>query len=447
MRVNTTVSFTLFAAVLTTLCEKTSSAPLGSLEKTCFDGYSLDSATGKDSEPLSSACKVLGAQEALESLKPGVGPRLRFLEKSKDDSFVLPTSSFELDVTSLNSDEEVCAQIFSVQFNGPEVHCLPARDARVITFHNLPYGEHALVVWARHRQSSGVLRWIQVTTELPTIRQNANFEACSKQKREEMLQDLESESRRDRDPSLPSPQGLAIIVLVSRGGASFQKAAASWASSGLLSMATHRYVFLQNWQNSPDQIYGTIPHHMARDARVDLLPQELNFQVLGSRSQLNIGPALNRLVNIALQANVEHVLFIEEDFQVNSMEGTGQAVQTLREAQVLLRSGKADIVKLRHRLVPGEPFYPSVWKTHEKDIFHIETPYISNHSALESVHWLIDPSTYWAESTDERPVWSCHKGKTIWDQWFCSYSTHSGWSNNPFLLKPALYKVSSLQKE
>ena len=74
--------------------------------------------------------------------------------------------------------------------------------------------------------------------------------------------------------------------------------------SGLLALARERIVFLQEAPRDPLQ-----------DIRIAFLKHlPLEFKVIGSPSQIGIGPALVRLLH---EASSEVVMFIEEDFHVN----------------------------------------------------------------------------------------------------------------------------------
>ena len=53
------------------------------------------------------------------------------------------------------------------------------------------------------------------------------------------------------------------------------------------------------------------------------------------------------------------------------------------------------------------------------------TPYVSNHSVLETIHWMSSPPF----SSDI--LWRCGPDRSF----FCAYSTHAGWSNNPFIAR------------
>jgi hypothetical protein len=258
---------------------------------------------------------------------------------------------------------------------------------------------------------------------------------------------------------LHEDEGFTLCVLVHRGGVAFKRAVDTWLAAGLLEMASERLIFLQEWpEHSCELAPGAQAdsklcyqsNHMAvDDARVSDLPTQHPFQVLGQTQQQFIGPAL---ATLARTAKHKLILFLEEDFALAPDALANQSLVKLRmhEASELLTNGQADFVKLRSRFHPGAPLYPLVWRGHEHQLLTKHTPYVSNHSVLESTHWLHHPTQVFGSDV----VWPCDQqhppqhlpkaqkfnshaslmqDSSLANRPYCAFSTHAGYSNNPFL--------------
>jgi hypothetical protein len=375
----------------------------------------------------------------------------------------------------------VCFELRSLQFDAHAPTCLPAPEAALVRVSGLPFGQLWLRLWAQLGRAGApctssaatALRPVWVSPLLPAPEHGAAYRcgadavpwlpgACAWATPQCAARGRSAEGRRaggrpGGGQSPPAPDGgLAVVVLVHRGGRSLAAAARSWRDSGLLAMARRRVVFLQEWQHAASSAAeteeaqeqlgaprGSVPHSAAGDARLAMLPAGAGdpaFEVIGARRQRGIAPALVALVRHVRDA--EHVLFLEEDFAVAEGVLTRELAETLAQARDAVRQGAADLVKLRHRTWPGRPFFPWAWQGRERELFSYESPYVSNHSLLDTLHWLHDPVVYFFRQDDGRgdvraqaPLWRCGAR----DQLFCAYSSHQGWTNNPWVLEPAWF--------
>ena len=202
----------------------------------------------------------------------------------------------------------------------------------------------------------------------------------------------------------------ALLAVVNRGGASFSRAALSWWQSGILSRAKERVIFLQQWNGS------------MLDPRLKMLDPVWNVTVIGEVEQQGLALAMAALVRYATSS---HVLWLEEDFMVT--QSVTDAVPRLESGLLLVESGCADVLKLRHGASPGLPFVPLMWKGRESLMTSLITPYISRHYVLETTHWLRDPLAVFNRGELSR----CGR------VYICANSRYAGWSNNPFVAKRA----------
>lgn len=336
----------------------------------------------------------------------------------------------EFEQVEWSAQSKLCFQLLSTQYDAHPAKCLPYHEGKIITLSKVPYGRHLMTAWVEKNgaicKGSIGKRWFSVTSVLSSPNRRVDQAPCKWSSR-----------RKSILPSLFSPEkSLAVIVLVNRGKSSFHHAAQSWHNSGLLSYAAHRLVFLQEWAHASETMSPT-KHWDTLDQRISGLEREFDFSVIGSKQQVGIGRAMVRLVTLAASMQgVQHVLFLEEDFVVNDRVDKTSLAHLLETSQQLLRSGTADIVKLRHRRYPGEPFFSKVWQGHEHEMFTKETPFVSNHTLLDTMHWILDPALYF---TGDRIRHCDIKNPTHKQDWFCAFSTHAGWTNNPFLIQPSFF--------
>eukprot|EP00516_Mucochytrium_quahogii_P008164 CAMPEP_0203752488 /NCGR_PEP_ID=MMETSP0098-20131031/6412_1 /ASSEMBLY_ACC=CAM_ASM_000208 /TAXON_ID=96639 /ORGANISM=" , Strain NY0313808BC1" /LENGTH=377 /DNA_ID=CAMNT_0050642689 /DNA_START=298 /DNA_END=1428 /DNA_ORIENTATION=+ len=316
-----------------------------------------------------------------------------------NELYVLPNTQFKTNARCQGACK-VCFQILSIQYDAHEPSCLTIDEARVVNVQNIPYGKHYLFAWIQRQggQCKGSQQLVPflVTPVLPT---SVPQGTCHKK------------------VTMPKKSNsLAIISVVNRGKESFKKALDSWHKSGLLDLASETIIFLQNnVENDPRHAYASL----------------YGVKVVGEPMQIGLSSAMNVLFEMV--HTEQHILFLEEDFIIKEQYWNTYTKTVVSEAQSLLHDGLADVVQLRHRRHPGIPFFSWSWIGHEQELLTMETPYNSNHSLLDTLHWLYHPPSYFKDSN---LIWDCSRHA---HDWFCAFSTHAAWSNNPFLTTKAFY--------
>ena len=260
-------------------------------------------------------------------------------------------------------------------------------------------------------------------------------------------------------------------VLVHRGATSFANSVKSWYDSNLVLCVSEILVYLQEWPFPDDGLPRSLAEVATMDAR--LAPMLLlllesqsqsqsqsqtsysmsfpNILVLGAPHQVNIAPALSRLVEAS---SSELFMFIEEDFIIAGTSITQTKVQErLKEATQLLLSSfeSVDVVRLRSRRFPGVPDCAHMnWKGREEEMLRVRSADIARHKVLDSTGWLTNPYDYFPKGV----VWQCvpsndgsnessasgeesskNAGNDDDKRWWCAHSTHAGWTNNPFIVR------------
>ena len=127
---------------------------------------------------------------------------------------------------------------------------------------------------------------------------------------------------------------------------------------------------------------------------------ERGYQIIKEKDNIGIGRAMNRLVNAA---DTRLVTFIEEDWRV-----VGDAVlpgKFMKESELAVASGRADLVRLRSRNSHGWPYY-GYGETSETHL-------------LNSIHWL-------GRSEFDNRIWV--EGEIAY-----THARHANWTNNPFV--------------
>ncbi len=281
-----------------------------------------------------------------------------------------------------------------------------------------------------------------------------------------------------RTVGLANPR-LTIGILVSRGGLSFARAFQSWVSSGILAQAGRGvFVFIQEspalFGSAGDSALMRVPltaEAAAADARLTAAWEAartagLKVTLLGSPEQLGIGPALARLVDVASAEGDGAFMFLEEDFRVDgggdvesssvSSSSTTDVFHAARisdavslvldtprppknQAQDHTTSSHpqytVDLVKLRSRARPGYPNCADHWRGREDEMHWVTSSDIARHKVLEAAGWLGETSkTAGLDIFPEGVLWPCGGGTTE-RPWTCAFSTHAGWSNNPFVAR------------
>ena len=267
---------------------------------------------------------------------------------------------------------------------------------------NIPYGPHRLIVDGfRFRDQTRLVREVAHVSVVAQIKKglvsHPSFATCK----------AYHESKTTL-PTLPAlPASLSLLTLVHRGKLALQNALQSWQKSGLLKTVAARIAYVQNYS----------PNTIKIDTRV-LLLEAYNFTIIGLPTQQGIGPGISRGIGYC---NTSHVLFVEEDFVVDT---TGTSiVRVVQQALGNVQSQILDVVRLRSPFHPGTPNCANVWKGHPANEM---TSDINLLSTLDSAVANRNDTTW-----NSTAVWTCGEG----DRNLCAFSSHASWTNNPFLVE------------
>ena len=218
---------------------------------------------------------------------------------------------------------------------------------------------------------------------------------------------------------------ITVGVLVHRGSTSFANSVQSWYDRKIYRYVKEIIVYLQEWPfddgnprellevSTKDPRLAAFMHATTRTRHHD----SPRIVVIGAPTQLNIAPAFARLVETSTS---ELFMFLEEDFVLDTAAVSNADVATrLEEATHVLMLANVDVVRLRSRTLPGVPNCADHWQGREQDLVHLRTGDIARHSVL---------SASFRHVYDVAMVWKCRN-------MHCAWSTHAGWTNNPFVAK------------
>ncbi len=192
--------------------------------------------------------------------------------------------------------------------------------------------------------------------------------------------------------------GLAIGILSWGSPATLWKTLSSYRRHRLFDCADERFIYF----NELSELDVRIARHFG-------------IEFLGTRENVGIGRALTRLVN---RVRGDAFLFLEE-----LVENAGVTRSRLGRSLDLVRSGEAQVVKLRHRIRHGEPLFTARCRNNEESA----PPFL-----LDSMHWIEDPATRFPGRISRQ--------RLDGEDWFLSAARYSNFTNNPCLYTTALAK-------
>lgn len=146
---------------------------------------------------------------------------------------------------------------------------------------------------------------------------------------------------------------------------------------------------------------------------------KFGIKTIGLKENIGIGKAIEQLLR---NAKYEHVLFLENDWQLTEGKETTQT--QLAAGLALLKSGY-QVIKYRSRKNPGHPLYSTAYKGRELDYYDDWHEVTSPH-LLESLHWL-DPAERFPDKIQKH------------GNFFVTTARWANWSNNPFLVHKDFY--------
>jgi hypothetical protein len=337
---------------------------------------------------------------------------------------------------------EICVKLSSDHFPTKEFGCLPLSTPE-LRVSSIPYGRHVLHVYINH-QTLGIvvdtMNVIPIITvpivwprDVPPPDRGSCFDGVGP-----MLLDVPAKHPVPKLDLWGGPHDaiatattmataaaallpITVCVLVHRGAKSLEVAAASWMANGLLGMVAERVIFVQelDYEYAADDTFATATPRVAADEQNPkfqrlrrVFDPRTNVTVIPSPNQVHITGGMAALVE---NAESEFVLFLEEDWKL--LESPDVVRRQLEEGVQLIQSKTIDVLRMRHRANPGHPMCALRWSGKE-----VRMQQHSNHSVLDSLHWLDDPSEFFDHGTVDR-VGSV----------FRTTSPFAGWTNNPTL--------------
>jgi hypothetical protein len=140
---------------------------------------------------------------------------------------------------------------------------------------------------------------------------------------------------------------------------------------------------------------------------------------IGLQKNIGIGKGFIRLTE---NAKTDYVLVLEHDW--NLIEDKETTYKTLSQSISAIKMGM-DVVRLRHRVKPGNPHFSFRHKGKELTYYDDEIGCQSPH-LLDSLHWL-DPDIEFPEQIQKI------------GNMFYTTSRYGNWTNNPCLYKKQFY--------
>lgn len=134
------------------------------------------------------------------------------------------------------------------------------------------------------------------------------------------------------------------------------------------------------------------------------IAQHFGYDYLGSTKNVGIADGFKMLVE---NATSDVFLFLENDWELIE----ANAVEILKSAEMLIKIGGIDIVRLRHRTNPGHPLWSQQFMGREYD----SPPHL-----LDSLHW--------TEPDFPEII-------RIPSNWYYTSSRFANWTNNPIMFK------------
>lgn len=187
---------------------------------------------------------------------------------------------------------------------------------------------------------------------------------------------------------------LAIACVSWKKTAVFKRTLDTYKRNGLLDYANESIVYF-------NEINDT-------DIRV---AQEYSFtHILGSNKNQGIGRAFKTM---ASSVRSKYIIFLENDFTL--IEDATEVKRQLDLCKALLRNDGLHVIKLRHRLKPGEPLY--------------SRGLVQSDRFLSMVHWAkeeIIPAEVHKEKHRNLPYW-----------W--TTAEHGNYTNNPCIYKTSVF--------
>ena len=175
----------------------------------------------------------------------------------------------------------------------------------------------------------------------------------------------------------------------------------SYKYSGLLDMVNDSWIFFQEGTSEDKEIASLY-----------------NLNIIMSPTNVGIGKAFTRLAQTAM---TNKVLLLENDWV--SIEESVAVRKELLCGMTLLDTGRADVVKYRHRKFPGDPLYTRQFAFNEM---------ASPKHLFECIHWRPSPDVVFPE----------HIRVDLETGMYLCNSRYANQTNNPCMFKTDFYLKS-----
>lgn len=173
----------------------------------------------------------------------------------------------------------------------------------------------------------------------------------------------------------------------------------SYLNAGLLDHATQVFIFFQEISVKDQDV-----------------AHKFNLKFFGSETNLGIAGGYREMLKYAKQPNY---LFLENDWQIHKDPNTS-VYDSLHDAVEILTNHKANVVKLRSRVCPGEPLWTAKFKGKE-----LSRP----EHLLSCLHWTADPAKSFPKYIQK-----------IAPSWYSASAQFANWTNNPHMIQTSWAK-------
>ena len=157
-----------------------------------------------------------------------------------------------------------------------------------------------------------------------------------------------------------------------------------------------------------------------------MIADQYECNYIGHKDNIGI---LNGFIELIQKCTTEYFIFCENDWYL--VENKSINTKILEDSIMLLNNCKADIIKLRHRKLYGEPLYSKPTNIEE----WLKQDYNGCPYKLESLSWLDEPNKVYNNIMEE------FNGNY---KWYITTLEHQRWSNNIFIGKTDYIKNTIL---
>lgn len=144
--------------------------------------------------------------------------------------------------------------------------------------------------------------------------------------------------------------------------------------------------------------------------------EKYNLEYIEKATNIGIGEGF---LTLAKSLRYDNILLLENDWSIYDIfNSKNSVIDEINSSIDLLQSNKADVVRLRSRVVPGYPLYTLQYEGRELDL--------STH-LLDCIHWQSDPEKLFPDKI------------TYSDGYYHTTSRYGNFTNNPCMYRKQFY--------